>query len=107
MKKAIALCMIVFIMASCKNEQKTNITLMPYPETKKDNVVEDYFGTKISDPYRWLENDTAADTKAWVEAENEVTQNYLSQIPFRDKVKKGLTEIWNYAKQTAPFRKGD
>jgi prolyl oligopeptidase len=107
MKKAIALCMIVFIMASCKNEQKTKITLMPYPETKKDNVVEDYFGTKISDPYRWLENDTAADTKAWVEAENKVTQNYLSQIPFRDKVKKGLTEIWNYAKQTAPFRKGD
>lgn len=82
-------------------------TLMNYPETRKDDVVDDYFGTKIADPYRWLENDTAAETKNWVKAQNEVTEAYLKQIPYRASIKNRLTEIWNYAKETAPFKEGE
>lgn len=78
-----------------------------YPETKKVNVVDDYFGTKINDSYRWLENDTSKETAEWVKAQNALTQNYLSQIPFREDIKNRLTEIWNYEKISAPFKKGD
>ncbi|WP_345230811.1 prolyl oligopeptidase family serine peptidase [Olivibacter ginsenosidimutans] len=78
-----------------------------YPETKKTDVIDDYFGTKVPDPYRWLENDTAADTKAWVAAENEVTHDYLAQIPFRDAMKARLETLWNYEKISAPSKEGD
>jgi prolyl oligopeptidase len=77
-----------------------------YPVTKKDNVVDDYFGTKIADPYRWLENDTSKATADWVAAENKVTAEYLSQIPFREKLKEKLTKIWNFPKYGIPFKKG-
>jgi prolyl oligopeptidase len=78
-----------------------------YPETKKENVVDDYHGVKVGDPYRWLEDDNSADTKDWVQRENAVTSDYLSKIPYRDKIKKRLEELWNYPKYGAPFRKGD
>lgn len=77
-----------------------------YPETKKGNQVDDYFGEKIADPYRWLEDDLAEDTKSWVEAQNEVTFGYLNQIPLREKLKSQLTDIWNYEKISAPFKEG-
>jgi len=80
---------------------------MKYPETKKDSTFDNYFGTEVADPYRWLENDTSAETAAWVSAENKVTQHYLSQIPYRDEIKKKLTEIWNYPKDGAPFKVGE
>ena len=69
--------------------------------------MDDYFGTKVSDPYRWLENDTAADVKHWVEAENKVTADYLSKIPYRGAIKKRLTDIWNYERYSSPFRAGE
>ncbi len=78
-----------------------------YPETKKVNQVDNYFGTNVADPYRWLEDDNSEETKAWVEAENKITQEYLSKIPFRDKVKSKLEEMWNYAKYSSPFKEGD
>ena len=77
-----------------------------YPVTKKINQVDDYFGTKVEDPYRWLEDDNSNETKAWVEEQNKVTNAYLSAIPFRDKVKKRLEEMWNYAKYSSPFKEG-
>jgi prolyl oligopeptidase len=77
-----------------------------YPDTKKVEQKDDYFGTSIDDPYRWLENDTAQETEAWVKAENQVTNNYLAQIPFRQKIHDRLTELWNYAKYTAPEKEG-
>lgn len=80
---------------------------MKYPDTKKDSTTDNYFGTTIADPYRWLENDNSDETKDWVEAENKVTQNYLSQIPYRNDIKKRLTEIWNYPKEGAPFKIGE
>lgn len=79
---------------------------LDYPETKKVDQVDDYFGTKVADPYRWLEDDNSAETKAWVEAQNEVTFGYLKTIPEREKIKERLTELWNYEKYSAPFEQG-
>jgi prolyl oligopeptidase len=80
---------------------------MNYPPTTKNDVSDTYFGTSINDPYRWLEDDRSAETKAWVEAENKVTQAYLSGIPFKETIKKRLETLWNYEKFTAPFKEGD
>ncbi|HEY5392216.1 MAG TPA: prolyl oligopeptidase family serine peptidase, partial [Hanamia sp.] len=78
-----------------------------YPDTKKENQEDNYFGTIVKDPYRWLEDDNSVETKAWVTEENLVTQNYLSQIPFRQKVKDHLKEMWNYTRYGSPFKEGD
>jgi prolyl oligopeptidase len=78
-----------------------------YPDTKTVNQVDDYHGTKISDPYRWLEDDNSNDSKQWVKEQNSVTENYLSQIAYRDKIKKRLSELWNYNKMSTPFKKGN
>ncbi|CAN5805733.1 prolyl oligopeptidase family serine peptidase [soil metagenome] len=78
-----------------------------YPSTKTVTQTDDFFGTIVADPYRWLENDMADDTKAWVKEQNNLTQDYLQQIPFRDAIKKRLTELWNYEKYSAPFKEGD
>ena len=83
-----------------------NTQKLTYPATKKVDTVNTYFGTVVPDPYRWLENDRAADTKAWVQAENKVTQAYLSQIPYRDAMHKRLEQLWNYEKYSAPFKEG-
>src|SRR5690349_7587668 len=78
-----------------------------YPETKKVEVVDDYFGTKVPDPYRWLEDETSPETKAWVEDQNRLTFGYLDKIPYREKLKARLTELYNYPRISAPFRRGD
>ncbi len=77
-----------------------------YPETKAVKQVDDYHGVKVEDPYRWLEDDHSAETKAWVESENKTTNQYLSQINYREKVKQRLTELWNYEKMSTIFKKG-
>jgi prolyl oligopeptidase len=82
-------------------------TKIEYPATKKVEQTDDYHGTKISDPYRWLEDDNSAETKAWVEAQNKVTFGYLNQIPERATIKARLTELWNYEKYSAPFKEGN
>src|SRR5690606_8425813 len=78
-----------------------------YPLSVKSTQQDDYFGTIIKDPYRWLEDDNSQETKDWVIAQNKVTDRYLASIPFRDKVKERLAELWNYPKYGVPFRKGD
>ncbi len=80
---------------------------LKYPETKKVDTVTDYFGTKVEDPYRWLEDDRSEETENWVKAQNEVTFSYLEQIPYRDQLKKRLTKLWDYEKLSAPFTEGD
>jgi prolyl oligopeptidase len=90
---------LLLIMVSCHNQLK-------YPVTKKVETVDNYFGTKVSDPYRWLENDTSAATAEWVKEQNQVTNDYLSKIPFREKIREKLTKIWNYPKYGVPFREG-
>ena len=86
---------------------QTTPQTMNYPLSKKVNTVDTYFGTPVADPYRWLEDDMAEDTKAWVSEQNRVTQNYLSNIPYRDKIQERLEKLWNYEKYSAPFREGD
>lgn len=78
-----------------------------YPFTKKVEQTDDYFSHKINDPYRWLENDTATETEAWVKEQNDVTNAYLSKIPFRQKIHDRLTELWNYERSSAPHKEGD
>jgi prolyl oligopeptidase len=75
------------------------------PPTQKVEQYDEYFGEKIGDPYRWLEDDNSEETKAWVETENEATYKYLKSIPYRDAVNKRLTALWNFEKQSAPFKK--
>ena len=79
-----------------------NAQKITYPKTMKDGTVDDYFGVKVADPYRWLENDTSAETAAWVEAENKVTSAYLNKIPQRVKLKERLKAAANYEKISAP-----
>lgn len=100
MKKTVLLLSGIMVM-SCTSQQKELV----YPKTAKVDSVDVYFGTKVSDPYRWLENDTSAATAAWVEAENKVTNAYLAQIPFREQLLKRLTDLANYEKIGTPFKK--
>jgi len=79
--------------------------LPEYPPARKGDVVDDYHGTKVPDPYRWLEDPDSPETRAWIEAENRLTAGYLAQIPQRDAIRKRLTELWNYPKYGAPFHK--
>ena len=96
---------------SCKMDTKHDFELvkeeLQYPETFRDTtVVEDYHGTMVADPYRWLEDDHAENTIAWVKEQNELTNSFLDKIPFRDKVKDRLTELLNYERFGTPFKKG-
>jgi len=77
-----------------------------YPDTKTVNQTDQFFGTGVPDPYRWLEDDRSEETRDWVRRENGVTDSYLEQIPFRDALRERLTELWNYEKYSAPFREG-
>ena len=76
-----------------------------YPTTPKDNTVDNYFGVEVADPYRWLENDTSAQTARWVEEENAVTMAYLNRLPQRQKLLKRLKEVANYEKVGTPFKR--
>lgn len=80
---------------------------LKYPETKKVEHVDEYFGNKVEDPYRWLEDDRAEDTKDWVQREVAFTKDYLAKIPFREEIRNQLKDIWNYEKISAPFVEGD
>ncbi|MFD0977301.1 prolyl oligopeptidase family serine peptidase [Salinimicrobium gaetbulicola] len=94
-------------LVSCGSQTTKNTTSLEYPETKKVDTVDTYFGTDVKDPYRWLEDDRSAETEAWVKAQNEVTFGYLENIPFREELKNRLSELWNYEKIGAPFKEGD
>ena len=95
-------------MTSC-NEKKNEVTQekLAYPKTEKVNQIDDYFGTKVEDPYRWLENDTAENTKKWVEEQRKVTTNYFSKIPFREKLGKRIEELIDFPKYSSPFKIGE
>ncbi len=88
--------------ASCSKSGKIS-----YPQAPTDQTVDNYFGHEVADPYRPLENDTAAATLAWVEAENKVTQDYLSKIPFRNSVRKRIEQLNNYPKIGMPAKEYD
>ncbi len=77
-----------------------------YPQAKKVDSVDNYFGVSVADPYRWLENDTAAETAEWVQHENEVTHSYLDRIPYKNQVKQRIEKLVNFERISAPFHKG-
>ena len=79
---------------------------LTYPTTKKTEQTDTYFGTKVNDPYRWLEDDKSEETKAWVTEENKVTFSYLDKIPYRKNFQEAIEKVFNYPKYSAPFRNG-
>src|SRR5688572_29237963 len=95
------------LLASCSGTEQNSTQSYNYPKTRKDSsVMDDYFGTKVADPYRWLEDDNSPETGEWVKQQNALTYDFLGKISYRDKIKKRLTEIWNYEKISAPWKKG-
>ncbi|MCA9038560.1 MAG: prolyl oligopeptidase family serine peptidase, partial [Planctomycetaceae bacterium] len=103
--KSIVSTLLVGISCSLLAGQEKNLV---YPETKTVDQIDDYHGTKVADPYRWLENDVRSsdEVAAWVEAQNKVTFDFLKAIPERDAIEKRMTELWNYEKISAPFKRG-
>lgn len=82
-------------------------SVFKYPEAKKENIVEDFHGTKVSDPYRWLEDPNSEKTKSWIDEQNKLTQEYLYSSDVKEKVKNRITELWNYPKYSVPYKEGD
>ncbi|MEN8225077.1 MAG: prolyl oligopeptidase family serine peptidase [Bacteroidota bacterium] len=107
MKKLISIPLtlsIIMIISSCCSEKEQKIE---YPISQKADQVDEYFGVQVPDPYRWLEDDNSEETADWVHKQDSVTNAYLSNIPFRDKIVDRLTEIWNYPRYRTPEKKGD
>ena len=107
MNKSISLVLISVALFSCKSEPKKTAIVVEYPETKKIEVTDTFFGTEVKDPYRWLEDDMSEETADWVARQNEVTFGYLDKIPFREELRKRLETLWNYEKLSAPYEEGD
>lgn len=96
----------VIALAACTEKPQPRYQVAEYPEAFRDEtVVDNYFGTEVADPYRWLENDTSAETNAWVEAERKVTDDYLSHISFRGAIKDRLTALMNYERYSIPGKR--
>jgi prolyl oligopeptidase len=101
--KTMKLCLAGLAICASMKGQMVNLK---YPVTKQCDTVDTYFGTKVADPYRWLENDRSEETAAWVKAQNAVTQSYLSTISFRNEMKVAFTTMWNYPKMGLPQKQG-
>src|SRR6478609_5095261 len=102
---AVVAALAVTLVSTTNAEEPKKLT---YPDTTKGDVTDDYHGTKVADPYRWLEDDVrkSKDVAAWVEAENKVTNAFLEAIPQREAIRKRITELWDYEKISAPFKAG-
>ena len=83
------------------------MSALKYPQTAQIDTVDTYFGEQVKDPYRWLEDDRSSETSAWVSAQNDVTFGFLNKIPYRDKIKQRLEELYDYERLGAPFKEGD
>ncbi|OFX47279.1 MAG: prolyl endopeptidase [Bacteroidetes bacterium GWC2_33_15] len=99
-RKALTILLVALtFMVSC------NKRTIQYPETRKADQKDVYFGVEVVDPYRWLEDDKSAETENWVKAQNQVTFDYLSRIPYREKIKERLTQLWNFETMQTPVKK--
>lgn len=114
MKKAVkTIFKVIFLVAVCyaagygTGKLIRNMTKIKYPHTEREAVSDNYFGTEIADPYRWLEDDRSERTAAWVEAQNKVTFDYLGSLSSRDAIHARLTELYNYPTESAPTKRGD
>ncbi len=109
MKKVILASGVALLAACAQPSNKENDAekqTMTYPDTRKGEVVDNYFGTDVPDPYRWLEDDLSEETGNWVASQNKVTDAYLEQIPYREALRARLEKLWNYEKVSAPFNRG-
>ena len=100
----VSLSLLILTIAGCRQEDPP--PKLSYPETKKGEVVDDYFGTKMPDPYRWMEELDSPEVAAWVKAQNQLTFEYLDKLPLRERFKQRITELWNYPKVSIPVRQG-
>ena len=99
----ITISLLLILLTFCNKEtEKLN-----YPKTNKIPIKDNYFGTEVVDNYRWLEDDNSEETKKWVTNQNEITFSYLDNIPIRGQLKNRLEQLWNYEKETSPFKEGD
>ena len=98
---------LILLFGSCQSTSESTMKIT-YPDTFQDTTIfDDYFGTLVADPYRWLEDDLSAETADWVARQNAVTFDFLAQIPFREALKSRLETLWNYEKISAPFKEGE
>ena len=107
MKNISLLAALVLFAAWQEQPKKREPITVNYPTAKKVDTVDNYFGTEVPDPYRWLEDDRSEETEAWVKEQNSVTFGYLEKIPFREDLKNRLEKLWNYEKVGSPFKEGD
>ncbi|MGB0932639.1 MAG: prolyl oligopeptidase family serine peptidase [Lishizhenia sp.] len=116
MKKLSALFIGTLLLTACSNNEnktekmeisKAEKIAVSYPKTEKIMVKDTFFGTEVTDPYRWLEDDMSAETADWVKAQNEVTFGYLNKIPYREELKQRLEKVFNYERLSAPFKRGE
>jgi prolyl oligopeptidase len=104
MKNLISFAILSVMIISCNKKEES--TVSKYPSTTKVDTVDNYFGEQVSDPYRWLEDDTSKTTGSWVKAQNEVTFDYLKHITYREKIQKRIEDLYNYERLGAPFEEG-
>jgi len=111
MKKYLLILASASIIVSCSDSKKAPLQFekikVNYPETRMGDVADDYHGTTIQDPYRWLEDDNSDETKSWVVDQNKSTFDYLDNIKYRKDIKERLESLWDYAKYSSPFKEGD
>lgn len=103
----ISLMLIVYLPACQREGAREAQAQLEYPVTKKVDQIDDYFGTKVEDPYRWLESENDLEVREWIEEQNKVTFSYLEEIPFREKICQRVTDIYNYPRYSSPFRAGE
>src|SRR5690606_30850736 len=107
MRKSLFCFLVLFYLAPWTMAQDQAAFRGKYPETRKSDQKDVFFGKEVADPYRWLEDDLSEETKDWVRRQNEVTYAYLEQIPFRESIRQRLETLWNYEKYSAPFQEGN
>src|SRR4051812_10570787 len=94
-------------LTACKTaKDQTTVKRLSYHPTEKVDHIDEYSGVKVADPYRWLEDDNSAATKAWVDSQNKVTFGYLEQIPERGPIRERLRKLWNFERYGTPFKEG-
>jgi prolyl oligopeptidase len=96
----------LFLIAAAAIAPLAEAQRLEYPASKKGDVVDDYHGTSIPDPYRWMESLGSTETVAWIRAQNAVTSGYLEKLPYRETLRKRITELWDYPKVSLPYREG-
>ena len=107
MKRAsIVAVLALFALGGCRDSGQESQMPLAYPAAAKVDVVDDYHGTQVADPYRWLEDVDSEQARAWIAAQNELTYGYLAKLPARERIKQRLTELWDYPKYGAPFKEG-